>query len=86
MPNAPKADQTANQIADPETNKIAAQTGEQKTNQKADNKRHALTKEINQEIESCMIDDAGKRHGVAGMRCIYLSAKQVINAIRDIKD
>lgn len=82
----PETDRQATLKAPPETNKIAAQTGEQKTNRIADRKRHALTKEINQEIESCMIDDMGKWHGIAGMRCIYLSAQQVINAIKKIKD
>lgn len=68
--------QTANQIA----------TTDQKANRIADRKRHALTKEINQEIESCMIDNIGKWHGVAGMRCIYLRAQQVINTIRQTED
>lgn len=82
----PKSDQKANRTVNQTADKKAKQTTDQKANRIADRKRHALTKEINQEIESCMIDDMGKWHGIAGMRCIYLSAQQVINAIRNIKD
>lgn len=88
--NATKADRKTDQETHPrtansKTDKIADQK-KQTAERKADRKRRALSKEIYQEIESCMIDDTGKRHGVAGMRCIYLSAQQVINAIRQIED
>lgn len=86
LPNAQTAEQIANQTAGRIVNQTTVPKADQKAERKADQKRHALTKEINQEIESCMIDDIGKWHGIAGMRCIYLRAQQVINAIRQTKD
>lgn len=89
--NAPttgrKTDQeTANSKTDEIAERKESQIADPITGRKADRKRRALSKEIYQEIESCMIDDTGKRHGVAGLRCIYLRAQQVINAVRQTED